>query len=93
MMYTYIMKRTQIYLQTAESDALDREARRTGRTRSQLIRAAVAAVYLGERQSSDLEKVLHETAGTWKGRTRGGQQYVERLRGGGRLKAATTRRR
>jgi predicted transcriptional regulator len=90
-MYMYIVKRTQIYLKQAESTALDREARRTGRTRSQLIREAIAAVYLGERGAGDLEAALLETAGGWKRRTATGMKYVERLRRGRRLKAATER--
>ncbi len=86
-MYTYIVVRTQIYLQQAESSALDREARRTGRTRSQLIRDAIAKVYLGESGAGDLEAALLETAGVWKRRTVSGQKYVERLRRARRLDA------
>ena len=88
-MYIYIMTRTQIYLKEAESNALDREARRTGRTRSQLIREAISAAYLGERGAGDLETTLLETAGGWKRRATTGRKYVERLRRGRRLEAAT----
>ena len=91
MMYIYIVKRTQIYLEQTESDALDREARRTGSTRSQLIRAAIAATYLGERAALDVETALLETAGVWKRRAESGRRYVERLRRGRRLKALADR--
>jgi predicted DNA-binding protein len=91
-MCTYIVVRTQIYLKEAESDALDREARRTGRTRSQLIREAVASAYLGERSPADLEAVLLATAGVWRGRKASGSECVERLRRGRRLKEAAARR-
>ena len=45
-MYTYIVQRTQIYLSDLDAKALDRMARRTGRTRSQLIREAIEATIL-----------------------------------------------
>jgi predicted DNA-binding protein len=89
-MYTYIVQRTQIYLSEEETDALDREAARTGRTRSQLIRDAIDRVYLGRDDVEDAERVLEETAGSWSGRRVSGRDYVERLRSGrlGRLHAA-----
>jgi predicted DNA-binding protein len=89
-MYTYIVQRTQIYLSEEETDALDREAARTGRTRSQLIREAIDRVYLGRDDVADAERLLMETAGAWSGRRLSGEDYVERLRGGrlGRLHAA-----
>lgn len=89
-MYTYIVQRTQIYLSEEETDALDREAARTGRTRSQLIRDAIDRVYLGRDDVEDAERVLEETAGAWSGRRVSGRDYVERLRSGrlGRLHAA-----
>jgi predicted DNA-binding protein len=90
MMYTYIVHRTQIYLPEEVCALLDREAERTGRTRSQLIREAIDAVYVHRRSASDAEHVLAETAGAWKRRRTSGAEYVERLRGGrlGRLHAA-----
>ena len=87
-MYIYTMDRTQIYLSEAEARALDREAARTGRSRSQLIREAVDQVYLGESGGEALA-VLDSTAGAWKGRREAGARYVGRLR---RARLARTRR-
>jgi metal-responsive CopG/Arc/MetJ family transcriptional regulator len=85
-MYTYIVERTQIYLSKAQAAALDREARRTGTTRSHLIREAIEARY-GVRQDRDrIEGALRATAGLWKDRTESGTAYVERLRTGRRLR-------
>lgn len=96
MMYIYIaMRRTQIYLTEVEAEVLGREARKTGRTRSQLIREAIGARYLSARGPGGVENALLETAGAWK-RSRGsesGKVYVERLRTGRRLSAALERRR
>jgi Ribbon-helix-helix protein, copG family len=93
MVYIYIMRRTQIYLTDIEAEALKRESKKTGLTRSQLVREAIGAKYLGQRSGNDLEVLLVETAGTWKGRSRSeGHEYVERVRRGRRLSAALARR-
>jgi hypothetical protein len=93
-MYTYIMHRTQIYLTEAEDEALGRESRRTGRTRSLLIREAIVARYLGRRGEGELETALRETAGSWKGAKRAtGREHVERLRSGRRLATVVARKR
>lgn len=82
-MYVYIMQRTQIYLTERESTALDREARRTGRTRSQLIRDAIEEKYAGPGASAEeFLRVLEETAGAWQDRDFTGQEYVEAIRSG-----------
>ena len=82
-MYTYIMQRTQIYLSAEEARALDRLARRTGRTKSQLIREAIDQVYLGSRHDPEqMLSAIARAAGSWKGRSETGSEYVERLRGG-----------
>ncbi len=92
-MYIYIMLRTQIYLSEVESEALEREAKKTGRTRSQLIRDAIGARYLKQAAAGALEAALLESAGAWKGAARAtGQDYVEGLRRGRRLSAALARR-
>ena len=94
MMYTYIMRRTQIYLTEAEAEALLRESRRTGRTRSLLIREAIGARYLGRRGEGELVAALLETAGSWKGTERAtGREHVERLRSGRRLATVIARSR
>jgi len=95
-MYIYItMRRTQIYLTEAEAEALGRESRKTGLSRSQLIREAIGARYLGAQGRGGVEAALLETAGGWK-RPRGtatGEAYVERARRGHRLAALLKRRR
>ena len=84
-MYTYIMQRTQIYLSSNETQALDRLAKRTGRTRSQLIREAITAQYLtGPGLDRDaLRRAMLASAGAWAGRRPSGEAFVERLRGRG----------
>lgn len=83
-MYMYIiMRRTQIYLSEEACEVLDREAVRTGRTRSQLIRDAIDSLYLHRKTpTNDVERILEETAGAWRRRGTSGADYVERLRGG-----------
>jgi len=69
-MYTYIVQRTQIYLTQDEAGALDREARRTGHTRSHLIREAIRDKYLASGLSDEeFERLLNEAAGAWAGET------------------------
>ena len=84
-MYTYIVERTQIYLSKEQANALDREAKRTGTTRSHLIREAIDQTYV---VSPDRERVLtglRASAGAWANRAETGEGYVERMRSGKRL--------
>lgn len=81
-MYIYIMERTQIYLTRRETAALERAARATGRTRSQLIREAIEARYLDAINEDERLATLAETAGLWSDRAESGEEYVERLRSG-----------
>ena len=83
-MYTYIVERTQIYLSREQADALDREAKRTGTTRSHLIREAIAEKYDTRRDLDAVDAGLRETAGGWRSRTDDGESYVEKLRTGRR---------
>jgi len=85
-MYTYIVERTQIYLSRQQSAALDREAKRTGTTRSHLIREAIEARYGSERNAEEVRKILRATAGLWRDRTESGEAYVKRLRSAKRLR-------
>jgi predicted transcriptional regulator len=80
-MYMYIMNRTQIYLSDAEAKALEREARKSGRTKSRLIRDAIDRVYLGGRGASELVRGLEVSAGAWT-RREDGAAYVEGIRTG-----------
>jgi Ribbon-helix-helix protein, copG family len=81
-MYTYIVERTQIYLTARESAALDAAARRTGRTRSHLIREAIELVYLGGTRIDERRAALDASAGAWAGRHESGERAVERMRPG-----------
>ncbi len=79
-MYTYIVERTQIYLTARQTKALDSAAKRTGRTRSGLIRDAIDATYLSMPDIRELLAVLDETAGTWSDGEETGEEFVERMR-------------
>ena len=85
-MYTYIVERTQIYLTKANASALDREARRRGTTRSHLIREAIEERYGTDLDLDEVRRVLEATAGLWSDRTETGEEYVDRLRTGDRLR-------
>lgn len=76
------MQRTQIYLTPREAAALDAAARRTGQTRSHLIREAIETVYLGGSEPADRLDALDRSAGAWVDRTEDGEAFVERLRPG-----------
>lgn len=84
----YIVKRTQIYLTDEQHALLRRRRRASGRTVSELIREAIDAAYVPKRELTLEEKlrILDETAGAWKGRDFTGEEYVERLRSGRRLR-------
>ena len=81
-MYAYIMQRTQIYLTARESAALDAAARRTGRTRSHLVREAIELVYLGGVAIRDRVDALDASAGVWADRDEDGEAYEEAMRPG-----------
>ena len=84
-MYIYIVERTQIYLSREQAAALDREAKRTGTTRSHLIREAIEARYGTGHDAGAVREVLQATAGLWSDRSETGDAYVGRLRTGRRL--------
>ena len=84
-MYTYIVERTQIYLSREQAETLDREARRRGTTRSHLIREAIDQAYVVDPDRERVLAGLRASAGSWKGRTETGEEYVERIRRSGRL--------
>lgn len=88
MMYSvYIMRRTQIYLSDDQGTVLERLARVTGRTMSQLIREAIDAAYSDRRHTSRGEgvRVAQRTAGAWANFPETGAQYAKRIRSGKRL--------
>jgi predicted transcriptional regulator len=62
------MVRTQIYLTRREHDRLGRLAKRTGSSRSEIIRAAVDH-WLEQKADEGRAQVLEGVAGLWRGRT------------------------
>ena len=84
-MYTYIMERTQIYLTRAQAAALDAEAKRSGTTRSHLIREAITERYGGQPDADRVAAALRATAGLWRDMAVTGEQYVAELRSETRL--------
>jgi predicted transcriptional regulator len=81
------MVRTQISLAPEELQALDRVARATGRSRSELIRRAVRATYAGHgirRGETTEERLanLQAAAGAWRDRSFTGEEYVRAIRSG-----------
>ena len=80
MVYSDAMGRTQIYLGDGELELLDRVARETGASRSELVRRAVRNTF---RQPTKAEKLLalDASAGSWRGRSFSGSEYVDAIRG------------
>lgn len=74
------MGRTQVYLSDHELELLDRVARATGASRSELIRRAVRSTF-GERTKDERLRALDASAGSWSGRRQTGAEYVDALRG------------
>ena len=79
-----MMKRTQIYLDDAQRRKLDRVAKRTRRTVSDLIREAIDARYAATPREDFIEALRANAFGVWKerrdlGRTDG---FVRRQRRG-----------
>jgi Arc/MetJ-type ribon-helix-helix transcriptional regulator len=72
--------RTQVYLGSEELELLDRVARATGASRSELIRRAVRGTF-GERTKEDRLRALDASAGSWRGRRFTGAEYVDTVRG------------
>lgn len=77
------MSRTQIYLGEHERDLLDRMARATGASRSELIRRAILSTYRRELTKEERLEALRASAGSWADREFTGAEYVEAIRGGG----------
>jgi len=74
------MSRTQVYLGEEELELLDRAGRATGASRSELIRRAVQRTY-GETSKADKLRALEASAGSWRGRSFSGAEYVDGVGG------------
>jgi hypothetical protein len=74
------MGRTQIYLGADELELLDRVARLTGASRSELVRRAVRSTF-GQPTKADKLQALEASAGSWRGRDYTGAEYVDSARG------------
>lgn len=72
--------RTQIYLQQEDVELLDRAARATGASRSELIRRAIRTTF-GGRSVDERVQALQSSAGAWSDRTFTGAEYVDAMRG------------
>jgi hypothetical protein len=78
--YSDAMGRTQIYLGRDELGLLDRVARATGASRSELVRRAVRRTF-GQPTKADKLAALEASAGSWSGRDFTGSEYVDSVRG------------
>jgi hypothetical protein len=78
--YSGVVGRTQVYLGDDELELLDRVARATGASRSELIRRAVRSTF-GEKTKAEKLRALDASAGSWSGRNLTGADYVDALRG------------
>lgn len=74
------MVRTQIHLGEGEIELLDDEAARSGASRSELIRRAIRAQYGTVDRQARLAG-LRRSAGSWRGRSFTGSEYVDAARG------------
>jgi hypothetical protein len=77
--YSDTVGRTQVYLGSEELELLDRVARLTGASRSELVRRAVRSTF-GERTKADKLRALEASAGSWHGRPFTGTRYVDSIR-------------
>jgi hypothetical protein len=78
--YNGVVPRTQVYLGNEELEALDQAARAAGASRSELIRRSVREAF-GLKTKSDRKRALQASAGSWKGRSFTGAEYVDAARG------------
>jgi hypothetical protein len=78
--YSDVMGRTQIYLGSDELELLDRVARATGASRSELVRRAVRRTF-GQPTKADKLLALQASSGSWRGRDFTGSDYVDSVRG------------
>ena len=77
--YSGAVRRTQIYLGDDELELLDRVARTTGASRSELVRRAVRNTF-GEKTKAERLQALESSAGAFRGQRLTGADYVDVLR-------------
>ncbi len=77
-MYSDVM-RTQVTLGEEELELLDRAAKASGASRSELIRRAIHTVY-GMRSKQERLAALDYSHGSWRGRDFTGAEYVDAIR-------------
>jgi Arc/MetJ-type ribon-helix-helix transcriptional regulator len=80
LVYNSVMGRTQVYLGDEELDLLNRLAKTTGASRSELTRRAVRLTF-GEMTRAERIDALNATAGAVHGWRLSGADYVDILRG------------
>jgi hypothetical protein len=78
--YSDVVERAQVYLSSEELQLLDRAARASGASRSELIRRAVRKTY-GRTEGATRVAALRRGAGLWRDRSLSGAEYVDRARG------------
>ncbi|HZQ65691.1 MAG TPA: ribbon-helix-helix domain-containing protein [Gaiellaceae bacterium] len=80
------MVRTQIHLSDDDIERLDAEARRTGASRSELIRRAIRARYPSPakrgKTPDERRAAILAAAGAWRDRTFTGEEYTRAIRSG-----------
>jgi Arc/MetJ-type ribon-helix-helix transcriptional regulator len=76
------MGRTQIYLGDEELELLDRVAKATGASRSELVRRAVRSLYGSRLSREEKLEALRASAGVWADRPFTGAEYVDARRPG-----------
>lgn len=81
------MVRTQISLTEEQKRRLDQESAHSGLSMSELIRRLIDERFgTGQRTVEDDLATIEQAAGTWKDRDFTGEEYVESLRTGRRLR-------
>jgi hypothetical protein len=79
-MYDDAVERMQVYLGEDEVQALERAARETGASRSELVRRAVRRAY-GRPSREERLAAVEAAAGIWADRPFTGAEYIDAIRG------------
>ena len=81
MVYSGVVGRTQVYLGDEELALLARVSHDTGASRSELIRRAVRKSFGVDQTLAEKRQAIAASAGSWKGRSFTGAEYVDAIRG------------